>query len=142
GFPKGTGPEILKTPEGVAYAPLICYEAIFPQTGTGMKADLLINTTNDAWYGDSPGPYQHFTQARFRAVESGVPLLRAANTGISGLIDPLGRIVFQEPLMKEGQKTLNFPEKIDALLKIPYRLPSLFFLFALFLIRYFTVKKQ
>ena len=57
------------------------------------SADLIVNVTNDAWFGDTPGPYQHFRQAQVRSVENGVPLLRAANTGISGVVDGRGRIV-------------------------------------------------
>ena len=56
-------------------------------------ADLRLNVTNDAWFGDTPGPYQHFRQAQFRAVEAGLPLARAANNGISGVIDAYGRVV-------------------------------------------------
>jgi apolipoprotein N-acyltransferase len=76
------------------FAPLICYEAIF--AGEVTEADIrpgwLLNVTNDAWYGDTPGPRQHFQQARVRAVEEGLPLIRAANNGISAIVDPYGRI--------------------------------------------------
>lgn len=57
------------------------------------SAQLIVNVTNDAWFGDTPGPYQHFRQAQVRAVENGLPLLRAANNGISAVVDPRGRIV-------------------------------------------------
>jgi apolipoprotein N-acyltransferase len=57
------------------------------------SGELIVNVTNDAWFGDTPGPYQHFRQAQVRAVENGIPLLRAANTGISAVVDPRGRIV-------------------------------------------------
>ena len=57
------------------------------------SAQLIVNVTNDAWFGDTPGPYQHFRQAQIRAVENGLPLLRAANNGISAVVDPHGRIV-------------------------------------------------
>lgn len=80
---------------GVRAAPFICYEIIFPDMvarDTAMS-DLIVNVTNDAWFGDTPGPYQHFRQAQIRAVETGQPLVRAANTGISGYIDSHGRIV-------------------------------------------------
>ncbi|WP_275433967.1 nitrilase-related carbon-nitrogen hydrolase, partial [Serratia marcescens] len=72
--------------------PLICYEAIFPaEMGyQGPAADAIINVTNDAWYGDTPGPYQHFRQAQLRAVEQGLPLVRAANNGLSAVVDPYG----------------------------------------------------
>ncbi len=74
---------------------LICYEIIFPELARGFVrqgADLLVNITNDAWFGDSAAPRQHFNAAVFRAVENGRPVLRCANTGISGVIDPLGRV--------------------------------------------------
>ncbi len=80
---------------GIRAVPFICYEIIFP----GLVArdtetsDLIVNVTNDAWFGNTPGPYQHFRQAQIRAVETGQPLVRAANTGISGFIDNRGRVV-------------------------------------------------
>lgn len=73
---------------------LICYEAIFSREVLAdvANARLLINVTNDAWYGRTPGPYQHFRQAQMRAIETGLPLVRAANNGLSGFVDPWGRI--------------------------------------------------
>ncbi|HEY8565077.1 MAG TPA: apolipoprotein N-acyltransferase [Beijerinckiaceae bacterium] len=85
-------------------AATICYEAIFPEeiaAGTG-RPGLILNVTNDAWFGRTPGPYQHFAQARLRSVEQGLPLVRAANTGISAVVDPYGRVVASLPLMVEG----------------------------------------
>jgi len=73
---------------------LICYEAIFPELShlaNGERPGVLLNVTNDAWFGLTPGPYQHFAQARLRAIEHGIPLIRAANNGISAIIDPYGR---------------------------------------------------
>ncbi|VDC33020.1 apolipoprotein N-acyltransferase [Pseudogemmobacter humi] len=73
--------------------PLICYEAIFPgDLVTEERADWMLQVTNDAWFGTLTGPYQHFAQTRLRAVEQGLPLLRAANTGISAVIDARGRV--------------------------------------------------
>ena len=79
----------------VRAAPFICYEIIFPDlvAADSAAADLIVNVTNDAWFGNTPGPYQHFRQAQIRAVETGLPVIRAANTGISGYIDAHGRIV-------------------------------------------------
>jgi apolipoprotein N-acyltransferase len=84
---------------------LICYEVIFPHglLADAQRPDLLINVTNDGWFGNSTGPHQHLAQARMRSVEQGLPLLRAANTGISASIDPLGRIVGRTAL---GEKTV------------------------------------
>lgn len=80
--------------------PLLCYEVIFPEEVriSNQKADLILNATNDAYYGASSGPYQHFYMARMRAVENGLPLVRVANNGISALFDPLGRIVISSKL--------------------------------------------
>lgn len=85
-------------------AATICYEAIFPGEilAEGPRPDLILNVTNDAWFGQTPGPYQHFAQARLRAVEQGLPLVRAANTGISAVVDPFGRTVDDLPLGVEG----------------------------------------
>jgi apolipoprotein N-acyltransferase len=85
---------------------LICYEIIFPGLVRGFVrqgADVLVNITNDAWFGDSAAPRQHFTAAVLRAVENGRPVLRCANTGISGVIDPLGRVLHQTRL---NQRTI------------------------------------
>ncbi|VVT30511.1 Apolipoprotein N-acyltransferase [Rhizobium sp. EC-SD404] len=85
---------LLALPTGTAL-PLICYEAIFPLElpEGGAAPDFILNVTNDAWYGATPGPYQHFRQAQLRAVELGLPLVRAANNGISAITDSQGRII-------------------------------------------------
>jgi apolipoprotein N-acyltransferase len=109
GFARGNGPIHQDTPEGISYSALVCYEIIFPGKVTDKNApspDFIINVTNDAWYGDSAGPYQHLTKAIFRAVEEGVPVIRAANTGISAIIDPLGQVRNNVPLGKKGELTL------------------------------------
>lgn len=103
GFEKGDGYKIRKTPDGLNYFPLVCYEIIFPSLLGEENIDslnLVINATNDGWYGVSPGPYQHLAQAQFRAIEYGVPVIRAANTGISAAIDPFGRIISQTQLFE------------------------------------------
>jgi apolipoprotein N-acyltransferase len=83
----------------------VCYEAVFPwlsRTAVRQGSQLLATITNDAWYGTSAAPYQHFQQARVRAVETGRYLVRAANTGISAVVDPYGRVVVQSPLFETG----------------------------------------
>ena len=86
------------------FLPLVCYEIIFPGAivPAGEQPGWLLNVTNDAWFGISSGPYQHFQQARVRAIEEGLPLVRSANNGISAVVDPVGRIVRQLPLGTEG----------------------------------------
>jgi apolipoprotein N-acyltransferase len=94
GFSPGTQRRPMEAAEGARFLPFICYEIIFPGNGTQSgDADFAVNVTNDAWFGNTPGPYQHFRQAQLRAVELGLPLLRAANNGISGVIDPYGRVL-------------------------------------------------
>jgi apolipoprotein N-acyltransferase len=95
GFSAGSDRRNIALPGGVKLRPLICYEAIFPREAAASdgRPDALVNITNDAWYGATPGPYQHFRQAQLRSVEQGLPMLRAANNGISGVIDPYGRII-------------------------------------------------
>ena len=68
----------------------------------GARPGLILNVTNDGWFGDTPGPRQHFAQARLRAVERGLPLVRAANTGISTVVDPFGRIIRSLAVGREG----------------------------------------
>jgi apolipoprotein N-acyltransferase len=102
--------------------PLICYEAIFPGAAVprGERPGWLVNVTNDGWFGISSGPYQHFQQARMLAVAEGLPLVRAANTGISAVIDPVGRIVSQLPLGVEGVLDAQLPTAIEPTIYLSY----------------------
>ena len=104
GLSKGSGLQTWTIDKIPPVSPLICYEIIFPNAVKNYKstprAEWIANATNDAWYGISPGPYQHLAQAQMRAVEEGVPVARAANTGISAMIDSYGRIVKQSELFK------------------------------------------
>ena len=102
-------------------SPLICYEVIFPGavvSATGPRPGWLLNVTNDAWFGESTGPYQHFTNARLRAVEEGLPVVRAANTGISAVIDPYGRVIGALELGERGVLDSPLPRALDR--KTPY----------------------
>jgi apolipoprotein N-acyltransferase len=99
GFTAGGGTRLTSAPRVPAFVALICYEIIFPD---GIREDgpdpgWMLNVTNDAWFGESAGPYQHFHQARVRAVEQGLPVVRAANNGVTAVIDPYGRIVASLP---------------------------------------------
>ena len=95
GFTPGADRHPIEVAPDVRVIPYVCYEIIFPGIADrqAANADFIVNVTNDAWFGDTPGPYQHFRQAQVRAVEAGRPLLRAANDGISGVVDPYGRVV-------------------------------------------------
>jgi apolipoprotein N-acyltransferase len=113
-FTPGDGAKTLR-PEGMpAFSPLICYEVIFPAAVVDQndRPDWLVNVTNDGWYGRTAGPHQHLAIARLRAIEEGLPLARAANTGISAVIDPLGRIIAQQPLLTEGTLDSILPEAL------------------------------
>ncbi|MGA7456340.1 MAG: apolipoprotein N-acyltransferase [Methyloceanibacter sp.] len=112
GFSVGRGPRRLTVPGAPPASPLICYEIIFPDevTEKGERPGWLLNVTNDAWFGSSAGPYQHFHQAQVRAIEQGLPVARAANTGISAVIDPYGRILAEIGLDEKGVLDADLPK--------------------------------
>jgi apolipoprotein N-acyltransferase len=103
-FEVGTSFVTLALPGLPPFSPTICYEAIFPGavTGPGERPRWLVNVTNDAWFGTSSGPYQHLTSARMRTVEEGLPMIRAANTGISAVIDAYGRVLVSLDMERQG----------------------------------------
>jgi len=112
-FVPGSQRHPIVLPGGIEGSAFVCYEIIFPEL---IKVDaassrLIVNLTNDAWFGDTPGPYQHFRQAQVRAVENGVPVLRAANNGISGAIDARGRVL--------DALALNVRDSLDVDLEVP-----------------------
>jgi apolipoprotein N-acyltransferase len=112
GLAAGPGPKTLVLPGLPGFSPTVCYEAIFPGSVTDRRArpSWIFNVTNDSWYGRSSGPYQHFAIARTRAVEEGLPLVRAANNGISGVIDPAGRVLARTRLDSVGYADVALPE--------------------------------
>ncbi len=114
-FSSGPGPRSLTVAGLPPFSPLICYEAIFPAAvvGPSKRPGFLLNITNDAWFGMSSGPYQHFASARLRAVEQGLPLVRAANTGISAVVDAQGRITARLGLDEEGVLDADLPLALD-----------------------------
>jgi apolipoprotein N-acyltransferase len=114
GFLAGDRRRLISIPGAPRALPLICYEIVFPGdvAPRGERAGWMINITNDGWFGISTGPYQHFQQARVRAIEEGLPLARAANTGISAVVDPLGRIINSLPLGSEGILDSPLPRAI------------------------------
>ena len=115
-FVSGTGPEVLTIGKVPPFRALVCYEVIFPDEidAGGERAAWLLNVTNDGWYGISTGPYQHFQAARLRAVEQGLPMVRAANNGISGVVDPVGRVLAQLPLDAVGVLDVRLPAPLEA----------------------------
>jgi apolipoprotein N-acyltransferase len=137
GFIPGDRRRNQPVPGAPSFLPLVCYEIIFPghavprrerlgwlydhvgrylgwpsATGSGERPGWLLNLTNDGWFGASAGPFQHFQQARIRAIEEGLPLVRVANTGISAVVDPLGRVIGSLPLGTEGVLDLPLPQAI------------------------------
>lgn len=113
GFAAGPGPVLMELGALGRALPLICYEAVFPADATapGVRPDFLMQLTNDAWFGTFSGPYQHLAQARLRAIEQGLPMVRVANTGVSAMIDAKGRITAQIGLGRAGW--------VDAALPLP-----------------------
>jgi apolipoprotein N-acyltransferase len=109
-YTAGPGPETLDVPGAPGVSPLICYEAIFPgHTDRQHRPGWLVNVTNDAWFGLTSGPYQHFASARLRAVEEGLPLVRAANTGITAVVDAYGRVQARMAIMSTGVLDAELP---------------------------------
>ncbi len=114
-FSAGPGPRTLRLPGLPPFSPLICYEVIFPGNVIDAKdpPQWILNVTNDGWFGLSSGPYQHFASAQLRAVEEGLPLVRAANTGISAVIDSYGRVVASLGLGSEGIIDSPLPQALS-----------------------------
>jgi apolipoprotein N-acyltransferase len=114
GIIAGKRREPMALPGAPPALPLLCYEVIFPEEvlPRGERPGWLLNLTNDGWFGISSGPYQHLLQARVRAIEQGLPMVRAANTGISAVIDPLGRVIGSLPLGVEGLLDAPLPRPV------------------------------
>jgi apolipoprotein N-acyltransferase len=113
-FAAGPGPASLAIPGAPDAGFGVCYEAIFPDrfVDPQKRPGWLINVTNDGWFGNSTGPYQHLAQARLRSIEQGLPMVRAANTGISAVIDPYGRIISSLPLSESGILDTSLPQAL------------------------------
>jgi apolipoprotein N-acyltransferase len=131
GFSWGAGAKSIAVP-GLGLAGfLICYEVIFPNqlVDPAQRPRVLINVTNDGWFGTSTGPYQHLAQARLRAVEQGLPLIRSANTGISAVVDPLGRIIRSSKLDDKEAFETTLPQLANTVVN-----PRLHTILSIFLI--------
>lgn len=113
-FGFGSGPATLRVPGVPPFGPLICYEAVYPGqlVSRADRPDWLVNITNDAWFGNSTGPRQHLAAARMRAVEEGLPLMRAANTGITAGYDSRGREGGRTSMNVATTLTLPLPGKL------------------------------
>lgn len=115
-FMPGPGAKTLVAPDVPPFSPMICYEAIFPGGGAskGQRPEWLLNISNDAWFGQSSGPYQHLASARLRAIEQGLPLVRSTPTGVSAIIDGYGRILASTSLGRQEILTGSLPPVLSA----------------------------
>lgn len=115
-FTPGTGPKTLRPPGMPPISAMICYEAIFSGqlVDETDRPEALLQITNDAWFGNTSGPYQHLAMARVRAIEEGLPLIRVANSGISAVVDPLGRIIRSLDLNQSGVIDTAIPSALSS----------------------------
>jgi apolipoprotein N-acyltransferase len=127
---------VLTMPDGLKLLPLVCYEVIFPDETDPMagQVDAMVNITNDGWFGYTPGPWQHFFQARLRAVETGLPVIRDANSGISAVIDARGEIISGLAFQARGYVDVALPHKIAPLLNSTTRLMNFWLSVVLFVL--------
>ena len=135
GMLAGPAPGLIEFGELGRALPLICYEAVFAPLVSSVpeRADFLLQITNDAWFGEWSGPYQHLAQAQMRAIEQGVPMVRVANTGVSAMIDPYGRIMGEIPLGQAGYVDLGLPAPLTPTIYAKYgEIPLLFVVFLWF----------
>lgn len=142
-FTPGIGPHTIKVDGLPPFSPLICYEIIFPGkvVDRADRPQWILNITNDAWFGDSMGPYQHLVAARTRAIEEGIPVIRVAGTGISAFIDAYGRVSSSLPLNHMGILDGNLPPA-RAIQPLYSRLGDWSYLFFLGLIMLAIVGRQ
>jgi apolipoprotein N-acyltransferase len=122
GFAPGSIQKTMTAANAPPFLPLICYEAIFPITINSNlpKTSWLLNVTNDAWFGETFGPRQHAELARLRAIETGLPLLRAANSGVSVVFDPFGRAIHQLDVGVRAVLDSPLPQATGATLRLTY----------------------
>jgi apolipoprotein N-acyltransferase len=123
GFDAGSRAVTLGVPGAPSFGSLICYEIIFPGAAIDVenRPGWLVNVTNDGWFGDTPGPWQHLHQAAVRAVEEGLPVARAANSGISAIIDPYGNLIATLGVGSFGVLDGPLPSALSATIYSNYR---------------------
>lgn len=144
GFSSGQRRETFTLKDAPPVTPLVCYEVIFPSEVTNLraKAGWLVNVTNDAWFGMTPGPHQHWHFAKVRAIEEGLPLVRSANNGISGVVDGMGREINILNLGETGVVDSRLPKSLKTPVNPPFGgvIQLLGFLSVILLI--FTLKRR
>ena len=123
--------------------PLICYEIIYPGEVKEKKQlpDLVVNISEDAWFGESIGPYQHFVKAIYRSVEEGLFIARSANKGVSAFIDPNGRVIKSLKTGEPGNIELNFPHFSHPTLFSNYGNKIFFLIFLLYIFLTLILRK-
>jgi apolipoprotein N-acyltransferase len=114
GYSSGPGAQVIELGDLGRALPLICYEGVFPQDvrAAPERPDFMLLITNDAWFGQVSGPYQHLAQARLRSAEQGLPMIRVANTGVSAMIDATGQITARIPMGQAGWRDAPLPPSL------------------------------
>ncbi len=142
-FSSGDGFKTLKlNSKTPSFSPLVCYEAIFPDNiiDKANPPKFLLNLTNDAWFGSSSGPYQHFDMVKMRSIEYGMPTIRVANSGISGLINPVGKVIAAIPLNQKGVLDVMLMENLPQTIYMKFGNKIVFWLSLIFLAIAFSRK--
>ncbi|MEO8532016.1 MAG: apolipoprotein N-acyltransferase, partial [Deltaproteobacteria bacterium] len=145
GYVEGPGPTVVDIPGLGKTLILICYEAVFPQdlVTPGVRPQVIVHLTNDGWFGTFSGPYQHLDQVRLRAIELGLPVIRAANTGVSAVIDPYGRVRDQLRLGTKGVLDYPVPQALPPTLYArTHDLPMMILTILLLLVAALTRRKR
>jgi len=127
------------------FTPLICYEAIFPtfvRNSVSSSTNLLVNISNDGWFGSFSGPRQHFVHAQFRSIELGIPMVRSSNKGISGLISPIGEIINVIESSKTEYIDVKIPKKLETTAYREYGNFFTYFLIVLFFIIGYAIRTK
>ena len=143
GFEAGTRRRALVVPGLPSASPSICYEAIFPGAvlpDAGPRPRLLLNVTNDGWFGRTAGPSQHFVQARLRSIEEGLPMIRGAATGVSAIVDAYGRVTASLGLGQEGVVDGLLPGALPTTIFAEHPMAAPFLLLCSMLLTLFTLK--